>query len=116
MNIMRHAINRAYERFNGINNIRDEATDARLMGNFIKFDDVRNTVVYEYKNRRWVFDVAKNTVVTVCNVHKKIKKSGNKISEDIVTHKKEIFYKFIRNKKKLKQINRELRKWGESYM
>jgi len=116
MRIMRHAIDRAYERFKGINNIRDEARDAKLMGNFIKFDEVRNTIVYEYKNKRWVFDVTKDTVITVCRVNKGIKNMCCKMSGDTLTHKKKVFHKFIRDRKRLKQINREIRECGESGM
>lgn len=116
MRIMRHAIDRAYERFRGINNIRDEARDARLMGNFIKFDEARNTIVYEYNNKRWVFDVTKDTVITVCRVNRMAKNISNKISGDTITHKKKVFHKFIRDKRKLKQINREIKEWGESGM
>jgi hypothetical protein len=90
-------------RFGNSRNILAKASEAKLMGNFIRYDEARGVSLYEYNNMGWLFSIPSNILITVYqlninNHHKHNHRKCLVLKSNNISNKKSYNYKKVRNK------------------
>ena len=65
MKIKRHAFKRMINRFSNAFDVIREATDAKLIGTFRTYDEQRGTVSYLFNDKIFIYNVQRDTLITV---------------------------------------------------